>query len=178
VNTRGPPTCTIGPPTRPNTGPPGSPASAPTTSKATAAAAPLPLQKGTGTVLIVEDGDELRRIASAILQKCGYRVFDCDNGQDAIEMYRRLARQGGTPDVVLMDLNLGGGLNGAESTAQILRFDPNARIVVTSGSVSEDVQMAFLEHGFIDVLSKPYEAGELSMMVKKIATMPAPAHAA
>lgn len=154
------------------------PASAAAKSKATTASAPLPLQKGTGTVLIVEDGEELRRIASAILQKCGYRVFDSPNGQDAIEMYRRLARQGSAPDVVLMDLNLGGGLNGAETTAQILRFDPNARVVVTSGSVSEDVQMAFLEQGFIDVLSKPYEAGELSMMVKKITTMPALAHAA
>lgn len=154
------------------------PASALTKSKATTAAAPLPLQKGTGTVLIVEDGEELRRVASAILQKCGYRVFDCGNGQEAIEIYRRLARQGSAPDVVLMDLNLGGGLNGAESTTEILRFDPNARIVVTSGSVSEDVQMGFLEQGFIDVLSKPYEAGELSMMVRKIITMPAHAHAA
>ncbi len=154
------------------------PSSAPVRSKATTCAAPLPLQKGTGTVLIVDDEDELRRIASAILQRCGYRVFDCDNGQEAVEIYRRLARQGGAPDVVLMDLTLRGGMSGSETAAQILRFDCDARVVVTSGSVSEDVQVTFLDQGFVDVLSKPYEAGELSMMVKKIATMPALAHAA
>lgn len=141
-----------------------------------AATAPLPIEPGSGTVLIVDDEDELRRIASAILQKCGYRVFDCDNGEQAIDIYCRLARQGTAPDVVLMDLTLRGGMSGTETTAQILRFDPNARVVVTSGSVSEDVQMAFLEQGFIDVLSKPYEAGELSRMVKKITTMPAATH--
>lgn len=136
-------------------------------------AAPLPLQKGTGTVLIVDDEDELRRIAAAILRRCGYSVFDCDNGQEAVEIYKHLARQGSAPDAVLMDLTLRGGMSGTETTAEILRFDPNARVVVTSGSVSEDIQMAFLDQGFIDVLSKPYEAGELSMMVKKITTMPA-----
>lgn len=154
------------------------PESAVSKPKAAMSAAPLPLQKGTGTVLIVDDEDELRRIAAAILQRCGYRVFDCDNGQEATEIYRRLARSGGAPDCVLMDLTLRGGMSGTETTAEILRFDPNARVVVTSGSVSEDVQMAFLEEGFVDVLSKPYEAGELSMMVKKITTMPAMAHAA
>ena len=148
------------------------PATAPAKGRAGTTAAPLPLQKGTGTVLIVDDEDELRRLAAAILRRCGYRVFDCDNGQEAVETYRQLARQGGAPDVVLMDLTLRGGMSGSETTAEILRFDPNARVVVTSGSVSEDVQMAFLDKGFIDVLSKPYEAGELSMMVKKITTMP------
>lgn len=154
------------------------PASAQPNKKSGSTSAPLPLQKGTGTVLIVDDEDELRRIAVAILQRCGYRVFNCDNGQEAVEIYRQLARQGDAPDVVLMDLTLRGGMSGAETTAEILRFDPNARVVVTSGSVSEDVQMAFLDKGFIDVLSKPYEAGELSAMVKKITTMPALAHAA
>lgn len=154
------------------------PASAPVKARAASTSAPLPLQTGTGTVLVVDDEDELRRIAVAILKKCGYRVFDCDNGQEAVEIYRRLARNRSAPDCVLMDLTLRGGMSGAETTAEILRFDPNARVVVTSGSVSEDAQMAFLEQGFIDLLSKPYEAGELSMMVKKITTLPALAHAA
>lgn len=147
------------------------PQNAPKQTKSEAMAAPIPLQRGTGTVLIVDDEDELRRIAGSILHKCGYRVFDCDNGQEAMDTYRRLARLNETPDVVLMDLTLKGGMSGTETMHEILRFDPNARIIVTSGSVNEDVQVAFLEQGFVDVLAKPYEAGELSQKVYKIVNM-------
>ena len=102
-----------------------------------------------------------------ILKRCGYEVVETDNGQDAVRIYQSLARTGTAPDVVLMDLTLRGGMNGGE----ILKFDPDARVVVTSGSVNEDVQMTYLEKGFVGVLPKPYEAGELTQMVHRIVTM-------
>ncbi len=146
--------------------------------KKQASHAPLPLQKGTGTVLIVDDEDELRRISSAILRRCGYRVVDCDNGQEAVEMYSRMVRQGDTPDVVLMDLTLRGGMSGTETAAEILGNHPDAKLVVTSGSVTEELECVFIEQGFVDVLAKPYEAGELSLIVNKVARMAPPLLAA
>lgn len=133
--------------------------------------APVPLQKGQGRVLIVDDEDDLRKVAQIILMRCGYDVIECDNGQDAVKIYQSLARTGTPPDVVLMDLTLRGGMNGGETAEQILRFDPEARLVVTSGSVNEDVQMTFLEKGFVGVLPKPYEAGELTQIVHRVVTM-------
>lgn len=141
------------------------PASSPTSS------APVPLKHGQGRVLIVDDEDDLRKVAHMILKRCGYEVVECDNGQDAVKIYQSMARSGTTPDVVLMDLTLRGGMNGGETAEQILRFDPDARLVVTSGSVNEDVQMTFLEKGFVGVLPKPYEAGELTQMVHRVVTM-------
>jgi CheY-like chemotaxis protein len=79
--------------------------------------------------------------------------------------------EGAAPDVVLMDLTLRGGLNGCETAAEILRIDSQARLVVTSGSVNEEVQMIFLEQGFIGVLPKPYEAGELTQTVHHIVSL-------
>jgi signal transduction histidine kinase/ActR/RegA family two-component response regulator len=133
--------------------------------------APVPLKKGQGRVLIVDDEDDLRKVAHLILKRCGYEVIECDNGQDAVKIYHSLARTGTPPDVVLMDLTLRGGMNGGETAAEILRFDPEARLVVTSGSVNEDVQMSFLEKGFVGVLPKPYEAGELTQIVHRVVTM-------
>lgn len=133
--------------------------------------APVPLKKGQGRVLIVDDEDDLRKVAQLILKRCGYEVIECDNGQDAVKIYQSLARTGTTPDVVLMDLTLRGGLNGGETAAEILRFDPGARLIVTSGSVNEDVQMSFLEKGFVGVLPKPYEAGELTQIVHRVVAM-------
>lgn len=133
--------------------------------------APVPLKKGQGRVLIVDDEDDLRKVAHLILKRCGYEVIECDNGQDAVKIYHSLARTGTPPDVVLMDLTLRGGMNGGETAEEILRFDPEARLVVTSGSVNEDVQMTYLEKGFVGVLPKPYEAGELTQIVHRVVTM-------
>ena len=58
-----------------------------------------------------------------------------------------------------------------ETAAEILKFDPDARLVVTSGSVNHDVQLTFLEKGFVGVLPKPYEAGELTQTVYRIVNM-------
>lgn len=133
--------------------------------------APVPLKHGKGKVLIVDDEDDLRKVAHMILARCGYEVVQCDNGQDAVRIYSSLFRTGPPPDVVLMDLTLRGGMNGTETAAEILHLDPEARIVCTSGSVTEEVQMVFLERGFVGVLPKPYEAGELTQMVHRVATM-------
>jgi signal transduction histidine kinase/ActR/RegA family two-component response regulator len=133
--------------------------------------APVPLKNGQGRVLIVDDEDDLRKVAHMILKRCGYEVIETDNGQDAVKIYQSLARTGSAPDVVLMDLTLRGGMNGGETAAEILKFDPDARLVVTSGSVNEDVQMTYLEKGFLGVLPKPYEAGELTQMVHQVITM-------
>ncbi|MBK8092782.1 MAG: response regulator [Verrucomicrobiaceae bacterium] len=132
--------------------------------------APVPLKHGKGTVLIVDDEDDLRRVAQMILKRCGYECVECDNGQDAVKIYQSLFRTGTPPDVVLMDLTLRGGMNGTETATEILALDRDARIVCTSGSVTEDVQMVFLERGFVGVLPKPYEAGELTQTVHRVAT--------
>jgi signal transduction histidine kinase/ActR/RegA family two-component response regulator len=142
-----------------------------TAAAASANNAPVPLKNGQGRVLIVDDEDDLRKVAHMILKRCGYEVVETDNGQDAVRIYQSLARTGTAPDVVLMDLTLRGGMNGGETAAEILKFDPDARVVVTSGSVNEDVQMTYLEKGFVGVLPKPYEAGELTQMVHRIVTM-------
>lgn len=134
-------------------------------------APPVPLKNGKGTVLIVDDEDDLRKVAHMILVRCGYEVVQCDNGQDAVRIYQSLFRTGTPPDVVLMDLTLRGGMNGTETAAEILHLDPDARVVCTSGSVTEEVQMVFLERGFVGVLPKPYEAGELTQVVHRVATM-------
>lgn len=132
---------------------------------------PVPLVHGQGRIMIVDDEPDLRCVAKMILTRCGYEVFECGSGQEAIKRYQHLSREDMTPDVVLMDLNLRGGINGSETAQEILRYDPDAKLVVTSGSVNEEVQKGFLDRGFVAVLPKPYEAGELTQVVHRITAM-------
>lgn len=132
---------------------------------------PVPLINGQGRVMIVDDEAELRCVAKVILVRCGYEVIECGSGQEAIKKYQSLSREGMAPDVILMDLTLRGGINGSETAREILRYDPEAKLVVTSGSVNEEVQKGFLDRGFVAVLPKPYEAGELTQVVHRVAGM-------
>ena len=132
---------------------------------------PRPGVPGEGHVLIVDDEAPLRAFARQCLVNNGYQVSETDNGQDAVRLYQSLRRSGRTPDVVLMDLTLRGGMNGVEAAGEILRFDPDARIVVCSGSVNQDVQNIFLEKGFLAALPKPYDVAELTRTVSNVITM-------
>jgi len=61
-----------------------------------------------------------------------------------------------------MDLTLSGGMEGLETAQQIWAFDPAAKMIVSSGSVTSEVQRSFLEHGFISTPPKLYETLESS----------------
>src|SRR5215469_5836531 len=79
-------------------------------------------------VLLVDDHKILRDGIRAILDRSTDFdvVGEAENGSDALQLAKRLR-----PELVLMDLGLP-GLNGVESTTEILRSLPEAKVVVLS----------------------------------------------
>ena len=79
-------------------------------------------------VLLVDDHKILRDGLKAILGRCDeFRVVgEAENGPDAVRFAKRLG-----PDLVLMDIGLP-GLNGVETTAEILRHHPDCKVVILS----------------------------------------------
>ncbi len=120
------------------------------------------LKQGSGAVMIVDDEDQIRRVAVWILKRCGYTVYESNSGEAALKTYQSMARAGRPLDLVLMDLTLKGGMGGLETAREIWKFDQAAKVIVSSGSVAEEVQLGFLDQGFFAILPKPYEATELS----------------
>ena len=136
-------------------------------------AGPIPLHHGHGRVLLVDDEAALRHVARHILDRCGYEVIEAATGEDAIQLYKDHSRAGQTPDVVLLDLTLPGGLSGSEIAREIRAYDHAAKLVATSGSVTDELLRVYLDEGFIAVLPKPYEAGALTLKVKEVIAMSA-----
>lgn len=79
-------------------------------------------------ILLVDDHKIMRDGLKAILRQSGeYQVVgEADTGALAVQLARELK-----PHLILMDLSLP-GLNGIEATSEILRHQPDARIVVLS----------------------------------------------
>ena len=79
-------------------------------------------------VLLVDDHKIMRDGIKAILNRSDeFRVVgEAENGTDAVQFVRKFR-----PPLVLMDIGLP-GLNGVETTAEILRHQPDCKVVILS----------------------------------------------
>jgi NarL family two-component system response regulator LiaR len=79
-------------------------------------------------VLLVDDHKIMRDGIKAILNRSNeFRVAgEAENGTDAVQFVRKFR-----PQLVLMDIGLP-GLNGVETTAEILRYQPDCKVVILS----------------------------------------------
>jgi two-component system response regulator DegU len=80
-------------------------------------------------VLIVEDNMGTRELIKQLLHTHCPAVesfFECDDGQDAIELFKRHQ-----PDWILMDINLK-KTSGLKATREIMELDENAKVVIVT----------------------------------------------
>jgi two-component system invasion response regulator UvrY len=101
-------------------------------------------------VALVEDNDVFRETLELLLGLRGdiEVVASVATGQEAIELCRELE-----PDVVLVDYRMP-GLNGAQTTIEVLRASPKSRVVCLTASVSGDEQASLLDAGAVGCLRK------------------------
>lgn len=98
-------------------------------------------------VLLVDDHKILRDGIKAILKdQPEFHVWDeADCSQTALQKLKQFPRP--QIDLIVMDLVLHNGLNGVETTAEILRHFPEAKIIILSGYADEDAVVASLKAG-------------------------------
>jgi nitrogen-specific signal transduction histidine kinase/CheY-like chemotaxis protein len=117
---------------------------------------------GHGIILIMDDELIVRKVLSKMLNQIGYDVFSVIDGNQAIKTYKEF-REKNTPfDAAILDLTIKGGMGGKKAIGHILDFDPNAKIIASSGYTTSEVMKEFKKFGFSGILVKPYKIKELS----------------
>jgi two-component system cell cycle response regulator DivK len=122
-----------------------------------------PVPEPARTVLIVEDQIEMRAIASAYLERQGYRVLATDNGADAV----RRARDE-LPDLIFMDISIP-GMDGIRATAELKR-DPATRgipVVILTAHPYGSVGKRAMDAGCDGWLNKPCDPRRLLQEVQR-----------
>lgn len=124
----------------------------------------IAVEKGLPEVLIVEDNYINREVLEYYLSK-KYVVDYAPTGEKAIEMCRKKDYH-----CILMDINLGVGIDGVETNIRIKEIEGKSRIpiVAVTGYSSTKDKERFLSAGFSGYLVKPIEKKELFVLLEKI----------
>ncbi len=123
---------------------------------------------GKGRVLIMDDEQQMRELASEALFHFGYEVETASEGGEAVALYKRALEKKQAFDAVLLDLSVPEGIGGRETARRILQIDPAARLIVLSGYTTDPVMLDHKSYGFRAMLRKPYTIGQLSEIVKSV----------
>jgi PAS domain S-box-containing protein len=124
--------------------------------------------KGNERILIMDDEEAIRIIASLALSELGYKVITAQDGSEAIRLYEDAYNSGNRFDAVIMDLTIPGGMGGKEAIEKLRAFDPAIKAIVSSGFSEDPVLSDFEKYGFCGYVPKPYNVQQLSQALRKV----------
>lgn len=127
---------------------------------------------GSGRILVMDDDEMIRDVATIILKGAGYGVECARDGNEAIELYTQAAASGRSFDLVVMDVTIPGGMGGQECMRQLLALYPDVRAVVSSGYSNDSVMAEYERYGFCGTIPKPYNPAAMTRAVRNAIVMP------
>jgi CheY-like chemotaxis protein len=122
--------------------------------------------RGSGTILVVDDEEVVRKVAKAVLELYGYTVILAGDGRDALHIFEQRKSE---IDLVLLDLimpNMGG-----EETYRHLRLlRPDIPVILSSGYSDAQAHERFAGKALASFIKKPYTAAALGEIVQRVLT--------
>jgi len=121
----------------------------------------------TETVLVVDDEQGLRRVATRVLQRAGYTVLTAGSGEEAL---RVLERHDGPVHLVFTDMVMP-GMSGRHLADQLAKIRPEVRVLFTSGYTDDVAMQRGLDQTTV-LIGKPYTFEQLEHSVRDVLDQP------
>lgn len=116
----------------------------------------------TTKILLIEDEDSIRKFVKINLEREGYKIFEASNGEDGIDISRKVE-----PEIVVLDIMLP-GIDGFE-VCKILRKEfPNLGIIMLTAKAEDYDKIMGLQYGTDDYMTKPFNPTELTLRIKSL----------
>ncbi len=113
-------------------------------------------------ILIVDDAAFMRMMLKNILTSNGFEVIgEAENGAQAVEKYKELK-----PDLVTMDITMP-EMDGIAAVKEIMKIDPNARIVMVSAMGQQVMVIEAIQAGAKDFVVKPFQPDRVLEAINK-----------
>jgi signal transduction histidine kinase len=120
--------------------------------------------RGTETLLVVDDEDEVRSLVRFALQSFGYQVLDAASGAEALMLSRahQTAIHLLVTDVVMPDMS------GRELADRLTALRPNLKVLYVSGYTDDAIILNGVAAGGASFLAKPITPGMLARKVRMV----------
>ena len=119
---------------------------------------------GTGTVLVIEDEEDVMEITRAFLERLGYRVLEAKTGNRGVEIAKTFS---GEIDLAILDIKLP-DIPGDKVYPLIMEARPKLRVIVSSGYSIDGPAREILDAGAEGFIKKPFSVSSLSEKLKEI----------
>lgn len=121
-------------------------------------------QKGSGTVLVVDDEEYILNADKAMLKELGYEVLLANGGREALNVFKENKDR---IKLLILDLIMP-DLGGEIVYDRIKALRPDVRVILSSGYSIEGQAEAILKKGCDGFIQKPYNLNQLAKKIKEI----------
>ena len=122
------------------------------------------LVKGKGIILLVDDEEMVLEVGKELLDNLGYEVLLAENGQEALELYKKNLDK---IDLVLLDMVMP-VMGGGEAFDRMKEINTNVKVLLSSGYSLEGEAKEILKRGCDAFIQKPFKMEQLSQKLMEI----------
>ena len=113
--------------------------------------------------LVMDDEEYIRELLKDILKTYGAEVMNAENEKEAIKIFKE-----NSFDIIILDLTIKGGMGAKKVVDEILKINPKAKVIITSGYLTSDVMKNYDKYGFKAKLIKPFRINELAKVIYEV----------
>jgi PAS domain S-box-containing protein len=128
----------------------------------------LPLEegiiKGSATILLVDDEQMIIEVGQAMLERLGYLVVVCRDGQEAVNVITDIGKK---IDLVILDMIMP-GMDGGTTFDRIREIQPDMPVILSSGYAINGHADKIMRRGCNGFIQKPYNISDLSQKISKV----------
>jgi two-component system, cell cycle sensor histidine kinase and response regulator CckA len=120
--------------------------------------------RGSETILLVEDQDQLRSLISEVLSKNGYRVLQAGHGQEALDVTRNYKEP---IHLMITDLVMP-QMGGRELVLALTSTHPGMKILFMSGYLDDTITQEEISSSSLAFIPKPFAPDTLAQKVREV----------
>ena len=116
------------------------------------------------TILLIDDEELVIKISEMMLKELGYKVLKAHNGFEGLQLFEAHKTE---IDLIISDLEMP-KMNGNEVLKKLRKIDPEIKVLLSSGSLTDADEQSIIDRGFNGFLQKPYDLNALCGKISEI----------
>ena len=108
-------------------------------------------------VLVVDDEAPVRNLLLTLLTRSGYRVVLASDGNDGLEVFRKISQD---VDLAILDFRMP-GMNGGQLFGEMRKLSPKVRAILCTGFPDEADLEDLKGQGLLELIRKPFLPAQL-----------------